>query len=142
MKNMPLISKQEVEDKAKKLGFTASWRCYDQEKQDVTLYANDSYVPLVQFRKDRRLVEVLPVGTVRVTRKTDKKTFSNHNDDIPPEVLEDVVAHDDAYEWENNNWFEVNTDGSSYKGMEEPFDRADDAIQEALTRLKNISVEA
>jgi len=50
------------------------------------------------------------------------------------EDLPDIYANSEN--GENNNWFEVNTDGSSYEELEEPYYTLDSAVNELLSRIK------
>jgi len=78
---------------------------------------------------------LIAVGDVRI-RGSRGKAYFEYDDDTGEEKGNLTPYLRKFGEWENNNWFEVNTNGSSYEELEEPYYTLDSAVNELLSRIK------
>lgn len=103
----------------------------DFRKQDVTLwYDFDSENPILQVSRNKDIVQLIAAGDIRIT--SERKCFIYKGGKPQGELTHYLRKHG---EWGNNNWFEVNMNGSSYESFEEPYYDLEDAITNLLARI-------
>jgi hypothetical protein len=104
----------------------------DFRKQDATLWFGfDSENPILQVSKGEHVIQLIATGEIRIYGKRNKHfIYKGGNPDG------ELTYYLRRYgNWQNNNWFEVNHDGSSYETFETPFYLLNEAVQELLSRL-------
>jgi hypothetical protein len=99
--------------------------------QDAILWHNcDSENPIIQVSKDSSVIQLIAVGDIRIYGK---RVCFIYKGGKPLGELTSYLRK--TGRWENNNWFEINVDDSSYNSFEEPFFMLNDATEELLSRL-------
>jgi len=100
--------------------------------QDVTLwYDFDSENPILQVSKEKHTIQLIATGDIRIYGKRNAH-FIYKGGKPDGDLTCYLRKHGN---WENNNWFEINDDGSSYETFETPFYTLNDVLQELLSRL-------
>jgi hypothetical protein len=104
----------------------------DLRRQDATLWFGfDSENPILQVSKGEHVIQLIATGDIRIYGKRNARFV--YRDGKPEGKLTYYLRR--YGDWENNNWFEVNDDGSSYITAETPFHFLNDALKELLSRL-------
>lgn len=103
----------------------------DFRRQDVTLWFGfDGEDPVLQVSKANRIIRIIATGDIRIIGERTHFIFKGGKPD--GELTSYLRKHG---RWENNNWFEVDADGSSHDTFETPFYTLNDAVEELLARL-------
>lgn len=125
-----LINKRSFLRTVKGKGWTVVKTNADFRTQDCTLYWNVE--PVISLEKDGHRMELLAVGDIIIYGKRERNHFV-YKGGNPSGKLTSYLRANGL--WENNNWFEINQDGSSYQTFETPFYILDEAVGELLSRL-------
>jgi hypothetical protein len=100
--------------------------------QDATLWFGfDSENPILQVSKGEHVIQLIATGDIRIYGRKNAHFIYRHGK--PDGKLTYYLRR--YGNWENNNWFEVNHDGSSYETFETPFYTLNEAVQELISRL-------
>ena len=105
--------------------------------QDCTEYYNLGFCgALVRVEKEEDYIEIIVTGEIRIN--TPNRTFlykgGNPLGELTPHLKKKGV-------WENNNWFEINENGSSISDFEEVHYDLDSACIGLLQRIDKVSKE-
>jgi hypothetical protein len=100
--------------------------------QDATLwYDFNSENPILQVSKEKHIIQLIATGDIRVYGE--RNAHFIYKGGKPDGKLTSYLRKHGT--WENNNWFEINDDGSSYETFETPFYTLNDAVQHLLSKL-------
>jgi hypothetical protein len=127
------VNRKQLFREIRKEGWNIDVDNIDFRIQDVTLwYGFDSETPLLQVSKGKHTIQLIATGDIRIYGKRNSHFVYKHRrtDGKLTPYLRKYGS------WENNNWFEINDDGSSYETFETPFYALNGAVQELLSRLK------
>ena len=128
------MNKRELERELKKAGWEIEINNVDFRRQDAVFwYDYDGNPPIIRITKGNNYIELVATGEIRIFGKRDGTcfVFKGGNPDGEPTYY--LRKHG---RWENNNWFEIDENGSSYKTFEEAFYTLDDAVKELIRRAK------
>jgi hypothetical protein len=130
------MNKKQLLREVEKHGWKVEIDNIDFRKKDAVLWRGfDSENPILQVSKGKHIIQLIAVGDIRIYGKR-RNTYFEYDDESGQEKGR-LTRHLRKFgEWENNNWFEVNTDGSSYEELEEPYYTLDSAVNELLSRIK------
>jgi hypothetical protein len=130
------VNRKQLFREIRKKGWSIDVDNIDFRKKDATLWRGfDSDNPILRISKGKHFIELIAVGDVRI-RGRREKTYFKYDDDTGEEKGNLTPYLRKFGEWENNNWFEVNSDGSSYEEFEEPYYSLDSAVSDLLSRIK------
>ena len=126
------MNQRELVREIRKRGWNIDHNNIDFRRQDVTLwYGFDGEEPILIVSKDNHVIRLIATGDIRIYGERNAHfVFKGGNPD--GELTHYLRKHGS---WENNNWFEIDQDGSSYETFETPFYTLNDAVEELLSRL-------
>jgi len=104
----------------------------DFRRQAPELWYEYTDIPILRIEKDGKYIELTVYGEIRIFGKRENTRFIYNFGKPDGELTYYLRRHG---EWWNNNWFEIDENGSSYEYFEEPFFSLDDAVKELLRRL-------
>ncbi len=129
------LNKAKLVREIKAKGWSVDVDNIDFRKQDATLWFGfDSENPILQISKGEHTIQLIATGDIRIYGKRNAR-FVYKGGKPDGKLTPYLRKHGN---WENNNWFEVNYDGSSYDSFEEPFYVLNDAVHELLKRLEKL----
>jgi hypothetical protein len=127
------MNRKQLFREIRKKGWSIDVDNIDFRIQDATLwYGFDSENPILQVSKGNHTIQLIATGDIRIYGK--RNAHFIYEGGKPDGELTPYLRKYGS--WQNNNWFEINDDGSSYETEETPFHLLDDAVKELLSRLK------
>ena len=125
------MNRKQLLKEIKKKGWNIDVDNIDFRRQDATLWYGFDETPILQVSKGRRIIQLIACGDIRIYGKG-KAHFIFQGGKPDGKLTYNLRKYG---RWEDNNWFEVNSDGSSYETFEKAFYTLNDAVQELLSRL-------
>ncbi len=127
------MRKKQLFNQIRKKGWNIDVDNIDLRRKDATLwYGFDSENPILQISKEERTIQLIATGDIRIYGK--RNAHFIFKGEKPEGKLTPYLRKHGT--WENNNWLEINDNGSSYKTFETSFFNLTDAIRELLSKLK------
>ena len=115
----------------KKHGYKIIENHVDNRIQDSINWYWTNSEPILAIEKNGHRLELICAGDIRIY--TERKSFI-YKGGNPDGILTSYIKKHGR--WENNNWFEINENGSSYNDFEDPYFDMDTALDAMLSRMR------
>ena len=123
------MNKNELYKKLRKYGWEVTIDNIDFRRQAPELWHGYDHDIILEARKGRHIVQIVVTGEIRIYSKRRHFIYKGGKPDG------ELTYYLRKYgEWENNNWFEVNMDRSSYEFFEIPHYTLNEAVEDLLKR--------